>query len=93
MQMGYRHAWDLVDEINRLAPQPLVIKETGGSGGGGSRLTPEGKAAVANFWKLVERFNAWLKEQEPQLWLSKPEGASSTSRSSSHARTATRKTK
>jgi molybdate transport system regulatory protein len=70
MQMGYRHAWDLVDRMNRLSPRPLVETSIGGRGGGGSRLTPEGRAAVANFRKLVEEFGKWLEVREPRLWRS-----------------------
>jgi molybdate transport system regulatory protein len=58
--MGYRHAWELVESINRLAPEPLVERAAGGARGGGSRLTPAGEAAIAEFWKLVEQFRAWL---------------------------------
>ncbi len=68
MKMGYRHAWNLVDGMNRLNPKPLVEKSTGGSGGGGSRLTPEGEAAVANYRKLIEDFGKWLDTRDPQLW-------------------------
>ncbi len=68
MQMGYRHAWELVDQMNRNSPHKLVTKKTGGNDGGGARLTPHGEAVVANFWELVSRFADWLSDQNPQLW-------------------------
>lgn len=68
MGMGYRHAWDLVEEMNRLSPKVLVRKVTGGPGGGGAELTPEGEAAVAGFWELVSRFGEWLSREDPRLW-------------------------
>ncbi len=68
MAMGYRHAWDLVDEMNRLSPKTLVRKVTGGPGGGGAELTPEGEAAVAGFWELVEDFGKWLSARDARLW-------------------------
>jgi len=71
MGMGYRHAWMLVEQMNRLSPKPLVTKVTGGSGGGGSRLTPEGEAVVVNFWKMVAEFKKWLSSQDPIFWLPK----------------------
>lgn len=52
--MSYKAAWDAVDAMNNLAGTPLVIRETGGKGGGGTRLTEDGRALVATF-SLVEQ--------------------------------------
>ncbi|MCC6333538.1 MAG: LysR family transcriptional regulator [Myxococcales bacterium] len=60
MEMGYRHAWKLVEDMNRLAPRPLVHREAGGASGGGTQLTAEGERAIADFWKTVEGFGRWL---------------------------------
>ena len=68
MGMGYRHAWTLVDQMNRLSPRPLVSRAIGGKGGGGSRLTPEGEAVVESFWSLVDDFREWLSSRDPRLW-------------------------
>jgi molybdate transport system regulatory protein len=38
--LSYKAAWDALDAMNRRAPEPLVERSTGGSGGGGTRLTP-----------------------------------------------------
>ena len=35
MDMSYKRAWDLVDEINRVCRQPAVERQTGGKNGGG----------------------------------------------------------
>ena len=74
MGMGYRHAWDLVDEMNRLSPKTLVRKVKGGPGGGGAELTPEGEAAVAGFWELVDDFGKWLSARDARLWRGKAVG-------------------
>jgi molybdate transport system regulatory protein len=68
MGMGYRHAWELVDEMNRSSPRTLVEKGVGGKGGGGAWLTPVGEAAVAGFWELVDDFGKWLSAQDARLW-------------------------
>jgi molybdate transport system regulatory protein len=60
MNMSYRHAWELVEEMNRLAPAPLVERATGGKGGGGTRLTPAGEEAIDAFWALTDAFRRWL---------------------------------
>ena len=36
MDMSYKRAWDLVEEMNRLFPTPLVAAKTGGKKGGGA---------------------------------------------------------
>ncbi len=66
MGMSYSHAWHLVESMNSLSGQPLVDKQTGGSGGGGARLTPAGEKAVADFWKLVKQFRRWI-ESRPRV--------------------------
>jgi molybdate transport system regulatory protein len=49
MDMSYRRAWLLVDEINRIFREPLVEKQMGGSGGGGARLTRLGRDVIARY--------------------------------------------
>ena len=49
MDMSYRRAWMLVDEINRIFRDPLVEKQMGGSGGGGARLSKLGRDVVARY--------------------------------------------
>ena len=62
MGISYRHAWLLVEQINALAPAPLVVAQKGGKKGGGASLTQEGKQAVQGFWYLVEKFEAFLRD-------------------------------
>lgn len=64
MEMSYSHAWGLVKEMNRLAPEKLVEKTAGGKGGGGARLTKAGRVAVADFWKVVNSFQSWVSKQK-----------------------------
>jgi len=61
MDMSYKHAWDLVDSMNRQARKPLVIKSTGGRGGGGATLTEEGERSICAFWDFHNDFQKFLK--------------------------------
>ena len=54
MDMSYKRAWDLVDEINRICRQPAVDRQTGGKNGGGAALTPFGESLVARY-RRIER--------------------------------------
>jgi molybdate transport system substrate-binding protein len=50
--MSYRRAWNLVQEINEAAGQPLVEAAVGGVRGGGALLTEHGALAVDVYRKL-----------------------------------------
>jgi molybdate transport system regulatory protein len=52
MDMSYKRAWDLVDEINRICRRPAVERQTGGKNGGGAVLTPFGTSLVARYRKI-----------------------------------------
>ncbi|MBV7486921.1 TOBE domain-containing protein [Bordetella sp. BOR01] len=50
--MSYKGAWDAIDAMNNLAGEPLVLRATGGKGGGGARLTDRAHKLVATFQAL-----------------------------------------
>ena len=52
MGMSYRRAWTLMEAINALTDARAVETERGGTGGGGSRLTPRGEALLAAYDEL-----------------------------------------
>jgi len=51
MGMAYRHAWEMIDDLNRCFEEPVLTASTGGRAGGGAALTPLGR-------DLIERFHA-----------------------------------
>lgn len=44
--LSYKAAWDALDAMNKLAPEPLVERSTGGTGGGGTRLTDYARQVI-----------------------------------------------
>jgi molybdate transport system regulatory protein len=52
MDMSYKRAWDLVDEINRICGHAVVEPQAGGKNGGGAMLTPFGEKLVARYRKI-----------------------------------------
>ena len=49
MGMAYRHAWELVDDLNRCFQSPVIEASTGGRAGGGAEITPFGKELIRPF--------------------------------------------
>ena len=52
--MSYKTAWDAVDDMNNIAPEPLVHRSVGGVHGGGTELTAFGQRLIA-FYRALEK--------------------------------------
>ena len=52
MDMSYRRAWQLVESVNESFAQPLVVTETGGTRGGGARLTRFGVEVLRRYRRM-----------------------------------------
>ena len=67
MNLGYRNAWLWIEAVNRLAPNPLVIKNRGGDRGGYAVLTKEGRKAVSMYRQLSDEFQKFIKKQKGSI--------------------------
>jgi molybdate transport system regulatory protein len=54
IDMSYRRAWNLLDDLNRSFAQTVVATAVGGTQGGGARLTNFGRALVKAFRALED---------------------------------------
>lgn len=54
LDMSYRRAWLLVEEINAALREPAVAAATGGKQGGGAALTPVGEEVIA-LYRAIEK--------------------------------------
>lgn len=52
--MSYKAAWDAVDDMNNVAPEPLVNRSAGGRHGGGTELTAFARRLIA-FYRALEK--------------------------------------
>jgi molybdate transport system regulatory protein len=52
LNMSYRRAWLLLDEINRSLSKPAVDSEKGGRQGGGTALTDTGRRLIAIYRRI-----------------------------------------
>ena len=55
MDMSYKRAWMLVEEMNAAFAQPLVTSARGGPGGGGAQLTGTGEEVLRLYREVVAR--------------------------------------
>lgn len=55
LDMSYRRAWLLLDELNRALKQPAVDSAKGGQHGGGSALTDVGRELVVLYRRIEDR--------------------------------------
>ena len=62
--MSYRRAWLLVDTMNRCFREPLVASATGGTGGGGARVTAFGERVLARYRAMQSRVDRAI---DPEL--------------------------
>ena len=57
MDISYRRAWDKIHESEERLGVKLVETQTGGTGGGGSYLTPVGQDYVKRFKEFTAGLN------------------------------------
>ncbi|MES1249675.1 MAG: ModE family transcriptional regulator [Chitinophaga rupis] len=67
MQMSYKKAWQLVNNLNAMSAGPMVITATGGEKGGGSSISEEALQMISYHQQLRERFKKFLEEETRRL--------------------------
>ena len=60
MGMAYSKAWKIIKKAEAHLDFPLTIRQIGGTSGGGSRLSPEGR-------KFLESYTAFNKDIENHM--------------------------
>lgn len=63
MGLSYRRAWGKIKELEANLGTALVESETGGAGGGHTRLTPEGDDLVARYADFRRRMERALERE------------------------------
>jgi molybdate transport system regulatory protein len=54
LEMSYRRAWLLIDEMNRCMKKPLIDTASGGKHGGGTTVTSSGLELIKRY-RSIER--------------------------------------
>ena len=63
MSISYRRAWDKIHECEERLGEKLVDTQTGGEGGGGSRLTPAAKDYIDRFYKFIAGLDEFVAQR------------------------------
>jgi molybdate transport system regulatory protein len=58
--LSYKAAWEKIENLNNLSEKPLIIRQVGGSGGGGTVLTEEGRELLHRVAVLRREFAAFV---------------------------------
>jgi molybdate transport system regulatory protein len=64
LDMSYRRAWELIEDLNQTFGKPVVESRSGGKKGGGATLTPLGLSLISRY-RAMER--AAAAATEPHL--------------------------
>jgi molybdate transport system regulatory protein len=72
--LSYKAAWDAIDTMNNLAPEPLVLRVTGGRQGGGTQLTDYGRRVIAMYRALEIETQGALERVAERLAADGPAG-------------------
>lgn len=67
MQMSYRRAWMLVDQMNASFKHPLVRASMGGRGGGGAHITEAGRDILAHYRRMQAALEATASPHLAQI--------------------------
>lgn len=67
MDMSYRKAWLLLNEMNLMFGKPVIETAAGGSGGGGAKITEHGKKVIIVFEGLQTEADALVAQKFSRL--------------------------
>lgn len=67
MDMSYRRAWLLVDELNGSFAEPLVSTQLGGASGGGAKLTAFGRRVIEDYRAMEQEAAAAVAKRMRRL--------------------------
>jgi molybdate transport system regulatory protein len=54
LKISYQNAWTMINVMNLTAPKPLVVKQRGGTNGGGAEISEYGKRIMKEYQQINE---------------------------------------
>ena len=71
LSLTYRKAWGQIKFMEEQLGLPLVLKLTGGVGGGGARLTPEAHELLAKYDRLIVGIQEQVNKRFQEIFYGK----------------------
>lgn len=65
--LSYKGAWNILERAKTLTSTALITSATGGLNGGGTRLTPKGKALLQLFTQIDQDYQLFLQQLNQSL--------------------------
>ena len=69
MNMSYRQAWQMIEDMNTRMDAPVVTSQRGGKGGGNAVVTANGELVIAEFKMFYQKFQKFLIKNSPAIKL------------------------
>jgi len=69
MNMSYRQAWQMIEDMNIRLDAPVVVSQRGGKGGGNAVVTEKGLQVIAEFGLFYKKFQQFLEKNSPVIKL------------------------
>lgn len=67
MNLSYKKAWEIVNNLNSMTAQPLVLTAVGGENGGGSSISDEALQMISHYRALRDKFESFIEQSTLSL--------------------------
>ncbi|CAM4384521.1 molybdate transport system regulatory protein [Pedobacter westerhofensis] len=67
MNMSYRQAWQMIEDMNTRLDAPVVISQRGGKGGGNAVVTEKGEMVIVEFKSFYKKFQQFLSKHSGSI--------------------------
>ena len=85
LNMSYRRAWLLIDELNSYFREPVVVTRLGGTGGGTAGVTPLGRSVIRVYRAMEQDAERMVRRRSAPLLAQLRETPARTRRKTRHA--------
>ncbi len=68
MDIPYRRAWEKIHQSETRLGIKLIDTQVGGSGGGGAKITPAGKALIEKYTALITGVDGLLRQRFHEIF-------------------------
>lgn len=67
LKLSYKKAWHQINALNDACNEPVVVRTSGGSGGGGTQVTPKGQELIRIFRKAQQETDEHFEQLTQKL--------------------------